>query len=131
MKGTSELLATNGRGDGVAYQSSGIGAVHTEQGDRRLDILGRGGIGPQTVEGGSARHGELLGGGTQAGAGEANGEHGDWDGDVEEERREVELDARRTGRRGVGRNERAATGWWFVVLWDGRATSNFCRLAVT
>ena len=77
MKGTSELLATNGRGDGVAYQSSGIGAVHTEQGDRRLDILGRGGIGPQTVDGGSARNGELLGGGTEAGAGDTNGEHGD------------------------------------------------------
>lgn len=56
-----------------AYQSSGVGAVNTEQGNGRADFLGRGGIGAQTHEG-RARRGELLGG-TQAGAGDTSGHH--------------------------------------------------------
>lgn len=56
-----------------AYQSSGVGAVNTEQRDRGLDFLGRGGIGAQAVHG-RAGHGELLGG-TQAGAGDTSGHH--------------------------------------------------------
>lgn len=59
-----------------SYQSSGIGAGNTKQGHRRLDLLGRS-VGPQAVEGGSARDGELPGSGTQAGAGEFSGKHGD------------------------------------------------------
>lgn len=58
-----------------SYQSSGIGAGNTKQGHRGLDLLGRS-VGPQAVEGGSARDGELLGSGTQAGAGELSGKHG-------------------------------------------------------
>lgn len=57
------------------YQGSGIGAGNTEQGHRRPHVLGWGGIGPQAGEGGSARDGELLRSGTQAGTGEASGEH--------------------------------------------------------
>lgn len=57
----------------AAYQSSSVGAVNTEQGDWRADILGRGGIGAQAVEG-RASDGELLGG-TQAGAGDTSGHH--------------------------------------------------------
>ena len=56
-----------------AYQSRGVGAVNAEQSDRGADILGRGGIGAQAVEG-RAGHGELLGG-TQAGAGDTSGHH--------------------------------------------------------
>ena len=55
------------------YQSSGVGTVNAEKGDRGADILGRGGIGAQTVEG-RAGDGELLGG-TEAGAGDASGHH--------------------------------------------------------
>lgn len=61
----------------VAYQSSGVGTVDAVQGHRRLDVLGRGGIGPEAVQGGSARDGELLGGGTQAGADNTSGHHCD------------------------------------------------------
>jgi hypothetical protein len=62
------------KGNGGAYQSSGVGAINAEQGDGRADFLGPGGIGPQAVDGGCARSGELLGG-TQASAGEASGHH--------------------------------------------------------
>lgn len=60
-----------------AYQSRGIGATEAEQGHGRSDLLGRGSVGPQAVEGGSARDGELLCRGTQASAGESSGKHGD------------------------------------------------------
>lgn len=59
----------------AAYQSSGIGAINTEQGHGSLDVLGGSSVGPQGVDGGGARNGELLGSGTQARAGE-NGKHG-------------------------------------------------------
>lgn len=58
-----------------AYQRGGVGAINTVEGHGRADVLlGRAGIGPQAVEGGSARDGE-LGSGTQASTGEASGEH--------------------------------------------------------
>lgn len=60
-------------GGSKAYQSSGVGAVNTEQGNGRAGFLGRGGIGAQTHEG-RARRGELLGG-TEAGAGDTSGHH--------------------------------------------------------
>lgn len=72
----------------VAYQSSSVGAVNTEQGDWRADILGRGGIGAQAVEG-RAGDGQLLGG-EQAGAGDTSGHHRGID--CEEEPREGEGD---------------------------------------
>ena len=95
------------------YQSSSIGTVNTVQRHRRLDLLGRGSIGPQAVDSGSARNGELLGG-TQAGAGEPSGHHcdrylrrprGSGGGRV--------VDARRCERR----SERGANGRW--SCWDG------------
>lgn len=64
--------AVSCKGSG-AYQSSGVGTVNTEKGDRGADFLGRGGIGAQTVEG-RAGDGELLSG-TEAGAGDASGHH--------------------------------------------------------
>lgn len=72
----------------VAYQSSSVGTVNAEQGDWRANILGRGGIGAQTVEGWTS-DGELLGG-TQAGAGDTSGHHRGID--SEEEPREEEVD---------------------------------------
>lgn len=60
-------------GSGGAYQSSGVGAINAEQGDGSAGLLGRGGIGPDAVNGSGARDGEL--GGTQASAGEASGHH--------------------------------------------------------
>lgn len=60
-----------------SYQSSGIGTVNTEEGHGGPDFLGRGSVGPQAVDGGSARDGELLGRGTQASAGESSGKHDD------------------------------------------------------
>jgi hypothetical protein len=68
--------AIGGEGE-EAYQSRGVGAVDAEEGNRRLDFLGRGGIGAQAVESSSARDGELLSGGTEASAGKADGVHGD------------------------------------------------------
>lgn len=62
---------------GEAYQSSGVGAVNAEKRNRRLDFLGRGSVGAQAVDSSSARNGDLLGRGTEAGAGETSGEHGD------------------------------------------------------
>jgi hypothetical protein len=56
-----------------AYQSSSVGAVNAEQSDGGADILGRGGICAQAVEG-RAGDGELLGG-AQAGAGDTSGHH--------------------------------------------------------
>ena len=61
------------RGNGGAYQSRGVSAINAEQGDGGAGILGRGGIGPDSVNGGGARNREL--GGTQASAGEASGDH--------------------------------------------------------
>lgn len=60
-------------GESKAYQSRGVGARDAEQSDGGVDILGRGGIGAQAVNGG-ARSGELLGG-TEAGAGDTSGHH--------------------------------------------------------
>lgn len=59
--------------NGGAYQSRGVGAINAEQSDGSAGLLGRGGIGPDAVNGGGARDGEL--GGTQASAGEASGHH--------------------------------------------------------
>lgn len=56
-----------------AYQSTGVGAINTEQRDRGAGVLGRGGIGAQAVDGRTG-HGELLGG-TEAVAGNASGHH--------------------------------------------------------
>lgn len=56
-----------------SYQSSGVGAINTEQGNRGAGFLGRGGIGAQAVEGRTG-HGELLGG-AEAGTGDASGHH--------------------------------------------------------
>lgn len=88
----------------IAYQSSGIGAINAEEGHRRLDILGRGGIGSQAIEGGSARNGELLGGGTEAGAGKSSGEHGGRDGDKASKEWRIEV-ARREGTQWPLRND--------------------------
>lgn len=62
--------------DKDAYQSSGIGAINAEQGHGSLDVLGGSSVGPQGVDRGGARNGELLGSGTQASAGE-HGKHGE------------------------------------------------------
>lgn len=59
----------------IAYQSSGIGTINTEQRNWGPDLLGWGGIGAQGVASGSARNGELLSGGAQASAGDASREH--------------------------------------------------------
>ena len=83
-----DIVDDAARKGSVAYQSSSVGAVNTKQGDWRADILGRGGIGAQTVEG-RASDGELLGG-TQAGAGDTSGHHRGID--CEEEPREEEGD---------------------------------------
>ena len=75
-QGRSQVETTESR-IRIAYQSRGIGAAEAEQGHGRSDLLGRGSVGPQAVDGGSARDGELLGGGTQASAGESGRKHGD------------------------------------------------------
>lgn len=69
----SNTWSRQDRGNGGAYQSRGVGAINAEQGDGSAGLLGRGGIGPDAVNGGGARNGEL--GGTQASAGEASGHH--------------------------------------------------------
>lgn len=69
----SNTRSQQDRGNGGAYQSGGVGAINTEQSDGSAGLLGRGGIGPDAVNGSGARNGEL--GGTQASAGEASGHH--------------------------------------------------------
>lgn len=72
-KKKSNIRSRQDWGNGGAYQSRGVGAINAEQGDGSAGLLGRGGIGPDAVNGGGARNGEL--GGTQASAGEASGHH--------------------------------------------------------
>ena len=75
-KSIEDLNQGQKQNDKVAYQSSGIGAINTEQGHGSLDVLGGSSVGPQGVDRGGARNGELLGSGTQASAGE-HGKHGE------------------------------------------------------
>lgn len=78
LLGPSERGGFNGFEErGVAYQSAGIGAIDTEQSHGGSHVLGGRGVGPDAIEGGSARNGELLDGGAQTSAGDASGEHCD------------------------------------------------------
>lgn len=77
-KGGWSMDEVKGVSEEDAYQRGGVGAINAVQGQGGPDgFLGWGGIGPQAVDGGSARDGE-LGGGTQASTGEASGEHCGW-----------------------------------------------------
>jgi hypothetical protein len=67
------LVESGGLGRG-SVQCSGIGSINAKESHGGLDVLSRGSISPQTVESGSARDGELLGG-TQAKTGDTSGVH--------------------------------------------------------
>lgn len=96
----------------TAYQSSGIGAINTEQGHGSLDVLGGSSVGPQGVDGGGARNGELLGSGTQARAGENRKHGGQVEGCQSEASNGIEERSRANDVGSRARQAKVVLRWW-------------------